>query len=86
MKIYVNSNDTITASWNGQFSSKYIMDNSETIPNRSEAKKLSDYLWDQGVDSGWRDRDECFMFLEKWRGGFDKLYDEMKRKEAKANQ
>jgi len=85
MKIYVKSNDNITASWSGIFSPKYIMDNSE-ISDRSEAKKLSDYLYQQGVDSGWSSRDECLQFLEKWSGGFDGLYEEMKRKEGKAHQ
>lgn len=78
MKIHVKSNDTINASWSGVFSPKYIMDNSE-ISDKSEAKKLSDYLWDQGVDSGWSNRDDCLLYLEKWGGGFDGLYEEMKR-------
>lgn len=70
---------SIQASWSGVFSPKYIMDNSE-ISDRSEAKKLSDYLYEEGVDSGWDNRYDCLQFLEKYRGGFDGLYEEMKQK------
>lgn len=61
----------IKASWNGTFSTKFIMDNSN-IDDRKEAKKLSDYLYYKEYDSGFRTREE---FLQSF--DFDELYDEM---------
>lgn len=78
----MKSNDTITASWNGKFSPNFILENSLEIPNKSEAKKLSEYLWQEGFDSGWGNRLDCYMYIEYHRGGFDGLYKEMKQKEA----
>lgn len=67
----------VTASWNGIFSPKYIMDQSN-ISNRSVAKQISEYLWQKGVDCGFDNRDECYRLIEKYDGGFDGIYEKMK--------
>lgn len=66
MKIYVK------ASWNGIFSPRFISQNSKL--SNEQAKKLSDYLYEHGYDSGFSSRDECTKFIEKYEGGFDAIY------------
>lgn len=66
MKIYVK------ASWNGIFSPRFISQNSEL--NNEQAKKVSDYLYEQGYDCGFSSRQECADFIEKYEGGFDAIY------------
>lgn len=70
MKKYIN------AAWNGIFSPTFIMRNSN-ISDKAEASKLSDYLWQNEYDSGFKTKEEALEFIEKYDGGLDGVYEKM---------
>lgn len=72
----VPSSQYVKAAWNGMFSPTFIMRNSN-ITDKAEAAKLSDYLWQHEYDSGFKYKEECLDFIEKWDGGFDGVYAKM---------
>lgn len=71
-----NNNHTILASWNGIFSPRFIMQNS-SITDKSEAQRLSDYLYENSYDDGFRTAREALEWMEQWDGGLDGVYKEM---------
>lgn len=71
-----SNNRTILASWNGIFSPRFIMQNS-SITDKSEAQRLSDYLYENSYDSGFRTAEEALDWMKRWAGGLDGVYKEM---------
>lgn len=69
MKRYIN------ASWNGIVPIKVIVE--ETGLSRAEAKKLQNYLYQEGYDSGFVDVDDLLCTFD-----LNDIYEKMKRSEA----
>ena len=64
----------IKASGNGVFTPSFILKNS-SIDSKEEAQKLSDYIWNNELDSGFRTKED---FLDVY--DFDDLYNEMQKR------
>lgn len=47
------------------------------ISDKAEASKLSDYLWQNEYDSGFKTKEEALEFIEKYDGGLDGVYEKM---------
>lgn len=67
----VASSRKISASWDGIFTPTFIMKHSN-IKDKSEADRLSDYLYTNGADSGFRTPTEALDWIN-----FDDAYAEM---------
>jgi len=71
--------ESLDEDWNGIFSAKYIMKHSN-ITNKQDAQKLSDWIYQEEMDSGYRSKEE---FIDDY--DFDDLFEKMSEEELDEN-